>query len=387
MSAADQWPCPVTKLDLPKPAPWPEGSGSIAAYLNTPPPALNWFARQRLLANRAHLLTGMGGTSKTTALYHLGIAAVIGRIPWGWQIERTGAALLILAEDDEKNLHRMIANHVHHSGLSPQELLLLSERLRVFPMAGKSCLLLGAGPNGTLYETHQAAGLFEFARSIPDLRFIGLDPALALSDGDEMNPAHQRRLGEFADRLALETDSCVVLSSHAAKKTNQADELGSHTSRGSGAITDAVRGELALRTMTTAEARKYGIKDTAERMAHVQLTMTKSNAAPPDAFVPVWLKRGHGGLLSLAVVAEAEAGGIGKREIQALDLLRTLSATKASSLKDWREACDTAGLLTGKTEDAKEKSMRRIVDALKGAGELEGGMGRGIYTPSAGCDE
>jgi len=81
--------------------------------------------------------------------------------------------------------------------------------------------------------------------------------------------AHQRRLGELVDRLALETGACVVLASHAAKATNQADELGNHTSRGSGAITDAVRGELALRTMTATEARKYGISDTAERKAAV----------------------------------------------------------------------------------------------------------------------
>lgn len=371
----------------PPPTLWPADSGSIADYLDTPPPALHWFAHERLLANRAHLLTGMGGTSKTTVLYHLGIAAVTGRLPWGWQIERTGAALLLLAEDDAANVHRVIANHARHADLSPHERRLIAERLRVFPMAGKSCRLLAAGPNGTLHETKEAAGLFELAKRIPELRFIGLDPALALTEGDEMSPAHQRRLGELADRLALETGACVVLASHAAKATNQADELGSHTSRGSGAITDAVRGELALRTMTAAEARKYGINDTAERKAHVQLTLTKSNAAPPDAFVPVWLKRGTGGLLSLAELAESDAGTIGTRERKALDLLRELSAVEAPQLKDWREACEAAGLLTGKSADAKEKSMQRILRALTAAGEVEQGMRRGVYAPVARGDE
>lgn len=371
----------------PPPTLWPADSGSIADYLDTPPPALHWFAHERLLANRAHLLTGMGGTSKTTALYHLGIAAVIGRLPWGWQIERTGAALLLLAEDDAANVHRVIANHARHADLSPHERRLIAERLKVFPMAGQACRLLAAGPNGTLHETNEAAGLFALAKRIPELRFIALDPALALTEGDEMSPAHQRRLGELADRLALETGACVVLASHAAKATNQADELGSHTSRGSGAITDAVRGELALRTMTAAEARKYGISDTAERKAHVQLTLTKSNAAPPAAFVPVWLKRGTGGLLSLAELAESEGGTIGPRERKALDLLRELSAVEAPQLKDWREACDAAGLLTGKSPDAKEKAMQRILRALTAAGEVEQGMRRGVYAPVAGGEE
>jgi len=371
----------------PPPTLWPADSGSIADYLDTPPPALHWFAHERLLANRAHLLTGMGGTSKTTALYHLGIAAVIGRLPWGWQIERTGAALLLLAEDDAANVHRVIANHARHADLSPHERRLIAERLKVFPMAGQACRLLAAGPNGTLHETKEAAGLFALAKRIPELRFIALDPALALTEGDEMSPAHQRRLGELADRLALEAGACVVLASHAAKATNQADELGSHTSRGSGAITDAVRGELALRTMTAAEARKYGISDTAERKAHVQLTLTKSNAAPPDAFVPVWLKRGTGGLLSLAELAESEAGTIGTRERKALDVLRELSAVEAPQLKDWREACEAAGLLTGSNDEARKKSMQRILRALQAAGEIEAGMRKGVYAPVAGGEE
>lgn len=371
----------------PPPTLWPADSGSIADYLDTPPPALHWFAHERLLANRAHLLTGMGGTSKTTALYHLGIAAVIGRLPWGWQIERTGAALLLLAEDDAANVHRVIASHARHADLSPHERRLIAERLKVFPMAGQACRLLAAGPNGTLHETKEAAGLFALAKRIPELRFIALDPALALTEGDEMSPAHQRRLGELADRLALETGACVVLASHAAKATNQADELGSHTSRGSGAITDAVRGELALRTMTAAEARKYGISDTAERKAHVQLTLTKSNAAPPAAFVPVWLKRGTGGLLSLAELAESEAGTIGTRERKALDLLRELSTTEAPQLKDWRDACEAAGLLTGPNDEARKKSMQRILKALQAAGEIEPGMRKGIYAPVAGGEE
>ena len=142
-----------------------------------------------------------------------------------------------------------------------------------------------------------------------------------------------------------------------------------------------------MRTMTAAEARKYGISDTAERKAHVQLTLTKSNAAPPAAFVPVWLKRGTGGLLSLAELAESEGGTIGPRERKALDLLRELSAVEAPQLKDWREACEAAGLLTGSNDEARKKSMQRILRALQAAGEIEAGMRKGVYAPVAGGEE
>lgn len=366
----------------PQPAIWPASSGSIAAYLETPPPPLHWFVRERLLSNRGHLLTGVGGTSKTTVLYHLGIGAVLGRVPWDWQIERTGSAILILAEDDESNVHRVIANHAAHGNLNDAERRLIAEKLRVFPLAGKSSRLLAAGPNGTLVETEAAKGLRELVKQIPDLVFIGLDPALALTDGDEMSPAHQRRLGEWVDSLALLSSACVVLSSHAAKTVTTADEVGSHTSRGSGAITDAVRGELVLRTMTAAEARGFGITDIAERKAHVQLVVTKSNAAPPSAFVPIWLRRGMGGLLAQANLDEAEPGAVGVRERKALEILVDLAATSAPKMKEWRTACINAGVVAGKTEPAKEKAMERIRDALLNAGLIEPGLGKGVYVPT-----
>lgn len=360
-------------------AEWPAMSGSIAAYFETPPPPLHWFAHERLLANRAHLLTGVGGTSKTTVLYHLGIGTTIGRVPWSWDLARKGSALLVLAEDDAANVHRVIANHVAHGNLTAAERRDIVKQLQVFPMAGHSCRLLAAGPNGTLIETEQARGLFALAKKMPDLAFIGLDPALALTEGDELNPAHQRRLGELVDRLAMECNACVVLASHAAKAVTTADEVGSHTSRGSGAITDAVRGEFVLRTMTASEARKFGITDLAERKAHVQLVMTKSNAAPPSAFVPVWLKRGPGGLLSAAHLEETEAGSIGARERRAAEILEALSRTSVPKMREWRDACITEGIVTGQTESAREKSMDRIRKVLQQAGLIQAAMTKGMW--------
>lgn len=364
---------------------FPTESGSIADFLTSEPPELHWLIPDRLLSNRAHLLTGVGGTSKTTVLYHLGIGTVVGHLPWGWTFDRTGAALLLLAEDDGGNVHRAIVKH--RDNLSLKEQALIAERLRIFPMAGKQCRLLKAAANGTLEETEECRGLFNLAKSIPNLAFIGLDPALGLTEGDEMSPAHQRRLGELVDRLALETGAAVVLASHAAKAVSNADEVGTHTSRGSGAITDAVRAELVLRTMTAPEARKFGIKGIEERKAHVQLVLTKGNHAPPSAFVPVWLKRGAGGLLSLAELQEPEDDGIGVREERALDILKEMSKECAPKISEWRTACDAEGLVSGKTDSAKEKAMNRIAASLVQAGLVEKGMTKGVYVPVIGGDE
>lgn len=369
----------MAAIDPPKPV-WPTGSSSVAEYLRTPPPELQWFCRERLQANRAHLLTGIGGVSKTTFAYHLGVGAVTGRLPWGWQVARTGAALMLLAEDTPAGVHRTVARIVNNGNFSERERNLIADQLHVFPLAGQAARLLAAGPNGTLVPTAECKGLFELVKRIPDLVFIALDPALGLTEGNELDNAHQRRLGELVDKLAIEANACVVLISHAAKASNSAAELGSHSSRGGGAITDAVRGEIALRTMTADEARRFGVTDVAERKAYVQVAITKANDSPPEAFAPFWLHRGPGGLAQADLV-ESEGSGVGSRERKALEILTELARTSTPTLKDWRDACDIARLLTGKTDRAKEKSMERIRDALRSAGLVESGMTRGTFVP------
>lgn len=370
------------KATPPPPEPWPPGlSGSVADLIGTPAPDVHWFAHFALLAYRAHLLTGAGGSSKTRLLYHLAIGAILGRLPWGWEIKRTGSAVLFLAEDTVDNVHRTLRDLIDFGGITEAEAELIGERLCVFPLAGKDAVLL-ANVSGALVETAAAEGMRARCKAIPDLVFIGVDPVIAFTEGDEMNAAHQRRLGELFDRLAIETRACVVATSHAAKHIQNAEEVGSHSSRGSGAITDAVRAEFTMRTMNADEGRKYGITEIERRRAFVQLAATKGNELPPKAFAPIWLKRCEGGVLELADLAAPSADPVGPRELAALDELRRLAATSTPMLKDWRDACAAEGLLTGKNPDAMKKAMDRIRETLMYAGLVKAGMAKGAYVPA-----
>ena len=364
------------------PEPWPPGlSGSVADLIGTPAPDVHWFAHFALLAYRAHLLTGAGGSSKTRLLYHLAVGAILGRLPWGWKIERTGSAVLFLAEDTVDNVHRTLHALIEFGDITEAEGKLIGERLFVFPLAGKDAVLL-ANDSGSLRETVAAEGMRARCKTIPGLAFIGVDPCIAFSEGNEMDAAHQRRLGELFDRLAIETRACVVATSHAAKHIQNAEEVGSHSSRGSGAITDAVRAEFTMRTMTADEGRKHGITEIEHRRAFVQLAATKGNELPPSAFAPIWLKRGPGGVLELADLAAPAADPVGPRERAALDVLRDLAATSTPMLKDWRDACAAVGLLTGKNPDAMKKAMDRIRETLMYAGLVRPGMAKGAYVPA-----
>lgn len=359
---------------------WPAGDGSIAAMLATPPEPRAWFAKARLLMGRAFVLTGIGGSSKTTLLYHLAIAAVIGRLPWDWTIDSTGTALLFLTEDTAQDVHHTIAAMT--SDMDDSEIDLLAERLHIYAMAGEDVRLLSLDGQA-LFENSRGKGLIEKCRGYGDLAFIGLDPALALTEGDEMSQAHQRYLGQFCDKLAIKTGACVMLTTHATKASASADELTSHQSRGGGGITDAVRGEFVMRTMTQKEANGFGIDDAAERKAHVQLVCTKGNKLSPDAFLPLWLRRGQGGVLMPAnltagAATEARANLL---DIKALDVLRELSGSATPTLAEWRGECITRRLIVGKSDEARKKAMDRTVARLLAENRIERGIGRGIYSP------
>lgn len=372
------------KVSAPPPV-WPAGmSGDISDLLDRPAPAVQWFAERALLANRAQLLTGVGGSSKTRILYYMAIGGIIGRVPWGWSIVRRGTAALFLCEDTLENVHRSLRAILEFGDYTAAERQLVGERLKIFPLAGHDARLLANVGGGVLLETDAAAGLMRRCKDIPDLVFIGLDPALALTEGDEMNPAHQRRLGEWVDRLAIETNAAVVLTSHAAKALQNADELGSHSSRGSGAITDAVRGEFTCRTMTADEGRKFGIRDIDARRAYVQLAATKGNELPPSAFGPIWLKRCHGGALELADLAAPVSDPIGPREKAAFAILQRLASGSTPMMRAWRDECAAEGLLTGANPGAQKKAMDRIREALVFAGMVKPGYANGSYLPVEG---
>ncbi len=359
---------------------WP-GDGSVAGYLSTPAPPRQWFARDRLLRNRAGILAGAGGSSKTRFMYGLATGGAIGRLPWNWHVARTGTVALFLAEDTAEDVHQTVWALADAMRLSGDECVSLAERLHVFALAGRDARML-ASVGGDLVETGRVAALMATLRALPPpLVFVGLDPALAFTDGDELDQAHQRRLGELVDRIAIELDTCVLLSVHAAKSLQTAEEIGSHSARGGGALTDAVRVELTLRTMTAGEARSFGIDSVEERKAHVQLVATKGNNLPPAAFAPLWLRRGSGGVLEAADLAPQTVPAIGPREIRALEILRDLAAVSAPRLGAWREACVRANLVTGATDRAREKAMDRIRDALLAAGLIEPGTTRGFYVP------
>ena len=355
----------------------------LESALRDGPKPIAWAVEDRIQRGRAILLSGLGGTSKTRLLYHLAIGFAVGRLPWNWQITATGKSVLVLTEDSAEDVARTMWGMFECIGLDADERARVVESLAVFPLAGRDSRLLSFKSLRELVTNSNFASLKKKIRQLGDVVFVGLDPALSLTPGDENDQGHQRALGKMADDLAIHTGAAVCLVAHAAKGSLQKDELESHNSRGGGAITDAVRGEFSLRGMTAKEARSFGIADMEERKRLVQLVATKGNHLPPLAFVSIWLRREEGGVLTAANIAPSSNNErqITQTEMRAYEILVDLSRTCPPKIGEWRKECIARGVIAKGTQGAEEKAMQRIVDHLMEGWFVVRGEGRGVYLP------
>ena len=339
----------------------------LPALINVEPEPIKWFIKDRLILGRGLVVCGIGGSGKTRLIKQLSVGAGLGRLPWGWEVCKQGHAVLVLTEDTADEFHRNIHYIVKSLNLSPEEIKRVYSNIVVYPLAGEDVILLEKKGKGTIETSLLFEKLVTKIRDLGDVVFVGLDPALSLTDGDEMDQGHQRRLGKMCDNLGVLTGATVCLVAHAPKTIKK--EISSHNSRGGGALTDAVRTELVMRTMTEEEAKAAGVTPE-ERFRHVQLVATKGNFLPPAAFLPVWLRRDDYGNLSGADLDfnSKDKDTPCENDMQAYEVLAELSRDGAEpQLAEWRTELVKQKIIVAKTPDAEKQAMERIKNRLKKA--------------------
>lgn len=284
----------------------------IAALLATQPEPMKWLVRDNrsdppapiIPFARGGVWTALGGTGKTALLKVMAAGCVTGHLPINeWSLERTGRVVLVLTEDTLEEFHEDL--HRLCQGMTTREREAVTRDMIVYPLAGEDTRLLIKNERGVVEKSALYHALMAKIKAIGGVVLVGLDPALGITEGDEMSQTDQRALGRAVDDLAVNVCATCILLSHSGKAIAGAEELSSHSSRGGGALTDAVRFEFTMRGMTKKEASAHGIEDLEERLHLVQITCTKGNRVPPSAKVPVWLRFDRGVLVS-AGLAEPE---------------------------------------------------------------------------------
>jgi hypothetical protein len=221
------------------------------------PPARSWLVQDTILMGKASLLAAAGGVGKSYLLLSLAYQTATfqsgssQRFTAFGRLERSGAAVVICAEDDAVEIHNRLAA----LGRAPAP-----GRLIVVPLpdAGGATALFEIDPNSRApATTPHFHNLHSQLKAIPDLALVVLDPLQALCGGLDLNlPQHGQHVCGALAQLSSDTGAAVIVSHHLRKGGEiKTPEEAREAIRGSGGLVDGVRAAMAVWPDNSEEAK------------------------------------------------------------------------------------------------------------------------------------
>ena len=281
---------------------------NIRYALDTPPPALD-FVIPGLLAGSVGTIVGPGAVGKSTLLLQLAVGLAT-NLPTVKDIFRTDgkpSRIVYIAAEESASILR---NRLHSIGnlidrkfssigpladvIGEREQKLMTENLHLFPAAGDSVCLIKRGEPTDFYD--------ELCRFCKGARLVVVDPLRRLHDGDENSSSAMTQVAEMLESLAKRTDAAVIAAHHMNKNAGFAGNTNAAAaSRGSSALTDAVRWQMNMSLMSDQEAKSFDLLS--EQKSYLKVEYAKTNYIAPQPVI--WLKRLKGGGLVSAHPGES----------------------------------------------------------------------------------
>lgn len=272
---------------------------SIKDYLNTPPTPRTWLVVGLLPHGKTGMIVATGGTGKTQLLIQIAVSVATGiKFCDTYEVGTIGKVVMLLAEEDDDEIHIRLHNTANQMlrGTDAKKLNdLLEKNLFVKSMVGENNLMTSTLKNGEVGRTNYSARLIMSLDGIDDIALIIIDPAARFRGGNENSSEDGTRFVEELEFLRKSTGATVLVAHHTNKYSTSSEEPNQNASRGSSALTDGMRWQMNLATLSKNECSSYGIAE-ADRRNYLKAAVTKNNYGPP--LEPLLFIRGEGGYLS-----------------------------------------------------------------------------------------
>jgi len=344
-------------------------SAQIDFFLDTPPNPKRWLLQDCLPLGKVGLLVARGGSGKSQCALQLAISIATGEtfIPI-WPVDEQGKVLALFAEDDDHEIHHRIhsaANALAVGSHDPSQFYRrLRDNLYVKSLVAKDNLMTSAAHSKEVTATDYCDRLLATIAGIGHVKLIIIDPVSRFRGGQENSAEDTTRFVEVLERIAKNTGATVIAIHHVNKWSGNTTEQTQDASRGSSALTDGVRWQMNLATMSPTEAKEYGISED-DRRFYVTLMVTKNNYAPPQP--KVTLKRCEGGTLVHANLKSS-------KDQKAVDMLSSVvelvsSEAKRGALYSKTGFEDRFGGIGGQLDIGKI-TLRKLLDEAINKGKL-----------------
>jgi|GEM_PF-1115503 len=296
----DDPPVKIVARDLPR--------LDVGAAFAQEPPALD-YVLPGYTAGSVGSIVAAGATGKSMLALQLAVhlaggadtLALAGLAKW---TPTTGRILYLSGEDPDP----VLAQRLHAIGkhLSDDERARAASNLHAAPLVG-----LGARIDDAVWR-------LRIEQAATGCRLVIVDTLRRFHVSDENNGGEMAALLATIEKICLGAGTSVLFLHHVSKASALNGSGEQQASRGSSVLTDNVRWQANLATMTTVEAAAAGIADDKRRI-FVRLGFTKVNYGPP--IEDCWFRRGAGGVLlpepavvaALALAGAAKAAGKGSR--------------------------------------------------------------------------
>ncbi|MEM5299075.1 helicase RepA family protein [Burkholderia sp. JPY481] len=269
---------------------------NIRAMLSTSPPELD-HVLPGLLAGSVGVIAAPGGTGKSMLLTQLALAIAaggpfVGGALEGCSVSAPRKVVTFFAEETTAVMHHRLHGSVRQLFADMQadnrddRLTIvdrLAENLFMYPLGGEGRLVSMSG------DAMRGDGFRELLACCEGARLIVGDPLRRFHDGDENDSGRMTNVIEGFQSLAKRTGAAVLLAHH----TNRNSTLSgtgdqASASRGSSALTDGVRWQANLSSLSDSFAETLGITKE-ERPQFIRLDISKANYVQSPS--PVVLRR------------------------------------------------------------------------------------------------
>ncbi len=339
----------------------------VGKFLATTPPPRRWVLDDFLPLGITATIISPGGVGKSQFLMQLAYSVATGLSLCGrWPVGEEGSVLMLCAEDAEEEIHRRV-NRIHRQlgqALGPAISNKLVSRLFVRSVIGEDMLLTRAtGHRSELSRTRIADRLAMTAQQLSDVKLIILDPGSRFRGGDENSNDDGTRFVQALEHIGKLTGATILVAHHSGKGAlNTKTGPSQNDSRGASALTDGVRWQLVLTTVTP-QHKDFKPLQAIAAGHYVEAALVKSNYTAPQA--SVHLRREPDGYLQ-AVQATPTS------PIANPALMQLLQVISKSSCPLTAKQIETSFCGRGKAIKVGQKRSRELMKEARDAGLTQG---------------
>jgi len=366
------------------PVPWFDiADARVDRYLLTPPPPMRWVLDGFLPLGIVAAIVAQGGVGKSQLLMQIAYSVATGiKLADHWSIGEVGSVLMLCAEDSTEEIHRRV--HRIHKQLGAAMTPALRSRLEanflIRSVTGENALLTQVERANEATRTALTEQLLLTAKQAANLKLIILDPAARFRGGDENSNPHATQFVQALEYLAQTTGATVLIAHHTSKGALNSRETTQETSRGASALTDGIRWQLALTSLTN-PVKGYSFLHPTIRHLYMATKLVKTNYTPP--LPEVLLVRGEDGYLravseSSLVLSKRQHGSDDDILLSILQVVH--EAPKGLTARQLELAY---GGIDGALKTS-QKALREAVNVARSDGLIEGNKGQALQLTAQG---